>query len=85
MDADADAELDAAAVGEALVEGLETREDVEAGAHPPTRVVFVGLRIAEIDHEPVADILGDMPLEAAHRVGADLLISTQHLAQIFRV
>ena len=48
------------------------------------RVVLVGLGIAEVDQQPVAQVLGDVPLEAADDLGAGLLVGPHRLAQALR-
>jgi hypothetical protein len=34
------------------------------GLHRPLRIVFMGLRIAKVHQQPIAEILGNMALEA---------------------
>jgi hypothetical protein len=41
--------------------------------------------VAEVDQEPIAEVLGDMPLEAGDHFGAGGLIGLHHLAQLFRI
>jgi len=48
-------------------------------------VVFVCLRVAEVDQNPVAHVLGYEPAEALHRLGNTLLVAANNLAQVFRV
>ena len=43
------------------------------------------LRVAEIDHHPVAHVLGDKPVEAADRLGDSAMVIPDQLAQILRV
>ncbi len=85
MNTDAHAELDAMAPAKASVERLDTRHDAEARVHRPPGVILVRLGIAEIDEQPVADVLGDVAVEAADCFGAGFLGGTQHLAQVFRI
>jgi hypothetical protein len=43
------------------------------------------LGIAKVDEQPVAEILGDMPLKAADHLGAGLLIGPHHLSPLLGV
>jgi hypothetical protein len=45
----------------------------------------VGLGVAKVDQEPIAEVLGDMSVEAADHLGTSLLISPHHLAPFFGV
>jgi hypothetical protein len=45
----------------------------------------VGLGIAEIDEQTIAEILGDVPLEAGDYLGAGLLIGPYHLTPLLGV
>ena len=68
--------------GMELSHGLD---DPQPGPHRPLGVIFVRQGGAEVDQEPIAEVLGDMPLEAGDHLGARGLISPHHLAQRFRV
>jgi hypothetical protein len=66
-----------------LQTGIELRHrlhDAQPGPHRPLRVILMRLRIAEVDQEPIAQILRDMPLVASDHFGAGLLIRPHHLA-----
>ncbi len=80
---DADAHLELAASGR--VEPSDIGDDVEAGAHRPLGIVFVGLRIAEVNQHAVAHVFGDETVEAAHCLGDRPVIGADHLAQLFEV
>ena len=60
-------------------------DDPQPGPHRPLGVIFVRQGVAEVDQEPIAEVLGDMPLEAGDHFGAGGLIGLHHLAQLFRV
>ncbi len=45
----------------------------------------MSLRIAKIDQQSIADILGNIALEATDSLGANLLIGPDHVAQGFNV
>jgi hypothetical protein len=59
--------------------------DPQPGPHRPLGVIFVRQGVAEVDQEPIAEVLGDMPVEAGDHFGAGGLIGLYHLAQLFRV
>jgi hypothetical protein len=61
----ADANLELAEGGR--VEPSDRGDHVEAGAHGPLGIVFVGARIAEINQHAVAHVFGDETVEAANR------------------
>jgi hypothetical protein len=48
-------------------------------------VIFVGLGVAEIDEQPIAEVLRNMPLKAGDHLGAGVLIGPHHLAEVFRI
>ena len=60
-------------------------KDPQPGPHRPLGVIFVRQGVAEVDQEPIAEVLGDMPLEAGDHLGADLLIGTDHLTEVFGI
>jgi hypothetical protein len=60
-------------------------EHPQPSPHRPLGVIFVRQGVAEVDQEPIAEVLGDMPLEAGDHFGAGGLIGLHHLAQLFRV
>jgi hypothetical protein len=43
------------------------------------------LGVAEVDQQPVTEILRDMPLKTGNHLGAGVLISPHHLAEVFGV
>jgi hypothetical protein len=49
------------------------------------RIVFMRPRIAKIDQQAIAEILGDMPLETLDNFGTGSLVSAHHLPQIFGI
>jgi hypothetical protein len=53
--------------------------------HGPLGVIFVRQRVAEVDEQAIAEILGDMPVIARNHPGAGVLIGPHHCAQLFRV
>jgi hypothetical protein len=66
-----------------LQPGIERGELVQhlaARPHRPLRVVLVGLRVAEVDEQPVAQVLGDTAVVAPDRVCAARLVDLHHAA-----
>src|SRR6516225_9472948 len=57
----------------------------EAGAHRPLGVVLMRLRIAEIDQDAVAHVLGDKAVQMGDRLGDGVVVVADQLTQIFRV
>jgi hypothetical protein len=55
------------------------------GAHGAFGVVLVGLRMAEVDQQPVAEVLRDVAGLALDRLGRGLLIGAHDAAQVFWV
>jgi hypothetical protein len=65
-------------LGDALDQG-------EPGTYRPLGVVLMGLRVAEIDENPIALILRDRPGEEADRFGDTTMIRGDDLPEIFRI
>src|SRR5262249_16645106 len=45
----------------------------------------MGLGAAEVDHQAITDIACEVALKALNLLGAGLLVSENHLAQLFRI
>ena len=78
-------QIDRRADRPAVVQAGHLGHQLQAGAHRPCRVVLVGMGIAEVDQQAIADVLGDVSLVAGDHVGAGPLIGLQDLAQLLRV
>jgi hypothetical protein len=59
--------------------------DIETRPHRTLGLVFMGARVAEIDEDAVAHILGDKAVVAPDHGTVAALIRTDHIAQIFGV
>jgi hypothetical protein len=71
-----------------LEAGMECVQSVEhPQPHPDgaLRIVFMGLRIAKVDQQSIAEILGNMPVKAGDHLGAGLVIGLDHLTVVFRI
>ena len=67
------------------IEATDSVDDTQPGAHPPLGVVLMRPRVAEIDQNAVAHVLGDKPIEAPDDVGDGAMIRADHLAQILGI
>jgi hypothetical protein len=85
MDADAHREPHAVGLCQAGVQRPQGVEHANAGVHGPLGVVFVGLRIAKVHQQAIAQILGDIPIKALQHFNTGRLIGQHDLAQVFRV
>src|SRR5262249_20778810 len=74
VDAYADGQVHALLPCQTGVQRLHAREDIQAGTHRPLGVIFVRLRIAEVDEQAIAEILRDSPLITGDHFGAYLLM-----------
>ena len=59
--------------------------DFQRGVNRPGRVVVVGLRPAEIDHQAIAQVLRNMAVVARHHIAAGALVGLHQVAQVLRV
>ncbi len=64
---------------------LHRVDNIERRAHRANRVILMGLRPAEIDHQTVTEILRDVAVIALDDRRASLPISVQKGPQVFRV
>lgn len=62
--------------------GLDNPQTSVCGA---LRVIFMGLRIANIDEQAIPEIRRDMPIKALDDLSTDGLIRPDHLPQVFGV
>jgi len=85
MDADADRQRDAPLLLHTCIQDAYGRDHTQPGTYSARRVVFVGVRIAKVDQESIAQILCDRAFEALDHLGTGLLIGADDLAQVFRV
>ena len=57
----------------------------QTGACGALAVIIVGLGPAEICHDTIAEILGDMAAESSDRLGRGAMLASNHLAPFFGV
>jgi hypothetical protein len=67
------------------IQGSYRLDESQPGADSSLCIVFVCLRIAKIDQEPISKELGDVSLIALDDLGTGSLIGTDHVPILFRV
>ena len=80
-----DGQAHALVLRQAGIERSHGLENAQAGAHGPLGVVFMRLRIAKVDQQAIAEILGDMAVKALDHLGTGRLVGAHDLAQVFWV
>jgi hypothetical protein len=85
MDAQTHIELHLVLLRHAGVEWSHGFHHPQPGPHRPLGVILMGVRVAEVDEQPVAEVLRDMPLIAGDHLGAGVLVGPHHLPPRFRV
>ncbi len=85
VDAHSDSEPDAPVPLQAGVQPAHGVKHAEARAYGPQGIVFVRLRPAEVDQQPIAKQLGDMTVKTLHHFGAGLLIGVHDIPVIFGI
>ena len=85
VDADPDRDPEAALPLEPLVQHRHAPQDRQPGVDGALGVVLVGHRIAEVDQEPVAEVLRDVAAEGPDGLGALRLVGAHELAEVFRI
>ena len=69
----------------ARLEFAHRRDQLQPRPYRPLGVVLMGLRIAKIDEDAVAQVLRHEPAEAAHDLSDAFVIGRNDLAQVLRV
>ena len=64
---------------------LDRLDNLQPGAYRPLGVILVCRRPAKIDHQPIAQILGDMARVAPDHHPASLLVGLHQAAQVLRI
>ena len=68
-----------------VVERRHCFDDGQSRPDGPSGIVFVGLRVAEVDQQTVAEVLGHVALVAFDDLGTHFLICSHDRLQVFRV
>ena len=66
-------------------EATHTLDDTETGAHGPFSVILMCLRVTEVCHYPVAEILGDTTGVALYNSGTCMVEVLDHLVPVLGV
>jgi hypothetical protein len=61
------------------------RHNFQTRANRPLGIVLMCLRVAEVGQYPIAHILGDEAIEAAHPLLNVFVVAADHLAQVFQI
>ena len=61
------------------------RQQLQASPHGALGIVLMRLRIAEVDEQAIAQVLGDMALVALDDSRCGLLVGAHHRAEVFGV
>jgi hypothetical protein len=85
MDPHPHGQLDPLLLLQSAVERRRGLHHGQPGAYRSLRIVLMRLRIAKVDEQAIAEILGNVALEALDDRGTGLLIGTHHLAVVFRI
>src|SRR5467141_1869289 len=75
MDAEARGDPHPVALLQVGVQGLHGPDNPEPGAHGALGVVFMGLGIAKVDEQAIAEILGNVPVHAFDHLSTGVLVT----------
>jgi hypothetical protein len=70
---------------QAVIQGAHRLDKTQPGPDGAMRIVFMRLRIAKVDEQPITQILGNVAVKALDHLRTGGLIGLDHLAQVFRV
>ena len=85
VDADPHRQADARVPQQAGRQRPHRLQNAQAGAHGALRVIFMRLRIAKVDEQAIAQVLGHMPGKALDHGDAGGLVGADHLAEVFGI
>ena len=80
VDADAGGDFDALLASDGGRHRVERTEELEPREHGLASVVLARLGEAEVGHDPVADVVGDLPPVRGDGVLRELLVTLEHVA-----
>jgi hypothetical protein len=67
------------------IQGCHGLDELQARLHGPLRLVFMGLGIAEVHQQPIAEVLRHIAIKALDHGGRGLLIGADDGAVVFGV
>ncbi len=73
------------ALRQSAIKGAHGLDNPPSHPYRPLCIVFMGLRIAKIDQEPVPQVLGNMSVQALDNRSTGRLIGPQYLAEFLRI
>jgi hypothetical protein len=85
MDTHTDSELYTFRLLQTSIEVSHGIEDTQARAYRSMSIIFMGLRIAEIDQETITKVLGNIAIIALDDVGTHPLIPADHVPVVFGI
>jgi hypothetical protein len=85
VDAEPYGELDTVLCRQTGIQGGDGLDNTQASVHRTPGLVFMGRGVAKIDQQPIAEVLGNMPLVACNDLSRGLLVGAHHRAQVFGV
>jgi hypothetical protein len=85
VDADPHGEINAVLCRQPGIQGGDGLDHAQTRVHRAPGVVFMRRRVANIDQQPIAEVLGDMALVGLDDRGRGLLVGAHHGAPVFGV
>jgi hypothetical protein len=70
---------------QSVIEHRHSLHHGEPASYRPLCIVFMRLRIAKVDQQAIAQILGNVAVKALDDFSTGLLIGAHHLAVVFRI
>src|SRR5262249_2871544 len=85
MDTETHGQSDTMLLLQTAIEVPHARDHPQSGPHGALGIVFMGLRIAKVDEEPIAEVLRDITLKLLDHLGARGLIGAHDLPEVFGI
>jgi hypothetical protein len=85
VDAYSDGKSNALVPFQEWIERLHRGNSSESRPHGALRIVLMRQRIAKVDQQAIAKVLGNVPIKALHHLGTRGLIGPHHLPVVLRV
>jgi hypothetical protein len=78
VDADPHGQLNPVLRRQARIQSGDGLNHAEAGVHGAPGIVFMSRGVAEIDQQPIAEVLGDRARVGLDNLGRSLLVGAHH-------
>src|SRR5215475_14386546 len=85
MDTETHGQSDTMLLLQTTIEVPHALDHPQSGPHGALGIVFMGLRIAKVDEEPIAEVLGDMSVKVLNDLSADSLVGPDDLSEVFGI